>query len=43
MTASPHLMIPVVIDPKKASGALNWAVNEMTDRYKKFAQMGVRT
>ena len=38
----PHLMIPVVIDPKKASGALNWAVNEMTDRYKKFAQMGVR-
>ena len=32
----PHLMIPVVIDPKKASGALNWAVNEMTDRYKKF-------
>jgi S-DNA-T family DNA segregation ATPase FtsK/SpoIIIE len=38
----PHLMIPVVIDPKKASGALNWAVNEMTDRYKKFAQLGVR-
>ena len=38
----PHLMIPVVTDPKKASGALNWAVNEMTDRYKKFAQLGVR-
>jgi S-DNA-T family DNA segregation ATPase FtsK/SpoIIIE len=38
----PHLMIPVVIDTKKASGALNWAVNEMTDRYKKFAQLGVR-
>lgn len=38
----PHLMIPVVVDPKKASGALNWAVNEMTDRYKKFAQLGVR-
>lgn len=38
----PHLMIPVVTDPKKASGALNWAVAEMTDRYKKFAQMNVR-
>ncbi len=33
----PHLLIPVVTDPKKASGALNWAVAEMTDRYKKFA------
>ena len=38
----PHLMIPVVTDPKKASGALNWAVNEMTDRYQKFAKMNVR-
>lgn len=38
----PHLLAPVVTDPKKASGALNWAVAEMTDRYKKFAQMGVR-
>lgn len=38
----PHLLIPVVTDPKKASGALNWAVNEMTDRYKKFAAMNVR-
>lgn len=38
----PHLMIPVVTDPKKASAALNWAVAEMTDRYKKFADLGVR-
>ncbi|MDD3253724.1 MAG: DNA translocase FtsK 4TM domain-containing protein [Lachnospiraceae bacterium] len=38
----PHLLIPVVTDPKKASGALNWAVAEMTDRYKKFAQYNVR-
>jgi S-DNA-T family DNA segregation ATPase FtsK/SpoIIIE len=38
----PHLMIPVVTDPKKASGALNWAVAEMTDRYKRFAAMNVR-
>lgn len=38
----PHLMIPVVTDPKKASGALNWAVAEMTDRYKKFAEYNVR-
>jgi DNA segregation ATPase FtsK/SpoIIIE-like protein len=38
----PHLLIPVVTDPKKAAGALNWAVAEMTDRYKKFAQYGVR-
>jgi len=38
----PHLLIPVVTDPKKASGALNWAVVEMMDRYKKFAQMSVR-
>ena len=38
----PHLMIPVVTDPKKASAALNWAVKEMTDRYQKFADLGVR-
>ncbi len=38
----PHLLIPVVTDPKKASGALNWAVTEMTDRYNKFAELGVR-
>ncbi|MCR5153712.1 MAG: DNA translocase FtsK [Lachnospiraceae bacterium] len=38
----PHLLIPVVTDPKKASAALNWAVAEMTDRYKKFAELGVR-
>lgn len=38
----PHLLIPVVTDPKKASGALNWAVAEMTDRYKKFTETGVR-
>ena len=38
----PHLMIPVVTDPKKAAGALHWAVNEMTDRYNKFAAANVR-
>ena len=38
----PHLLIPVVTDPKKAAGALNWAVAEMTDRYNKFAATGVR-
>lgn len=38
----PHLMIPVVTDSKKAAGALNWAVAEMDERYKKFAQAGVR-
>lgn len=38
----PHLMIPVVTDPKKAAGALNWAVAEMSDRYQKFADYGVR-
>ncbi|MCR5672357.1 MAG: DNA translocase FtsK [Lachnospiraceae bacterium] len=38
----PHLLIPVVTDPKKASSALNWAVNEMTERYSKFAQAEVR-
>lgn len=38
----PHLLTPVVTDPKKASSALNWAVAEMTIRYKKFAQMNVR-
>ncbi len=38
----PHLLLPVVTDPKKAAGALNWAVAEMDDRYKKFAQYNVR-
>ena len=38
----PHLLIPVVTDPKKASGALNWAVAEMTERYQKFAKYNVR-
>ena len=38
----PHLLIPVVTDPKKAAGALNWAVMEMENRYKLFAQAGVR-
>lgn len=38
----PHLLIPVVTDPKKAAGALNWAVAEMMDRYQKFAQSNVR-
>ncbi len=38
----PHLMIPVVTDPKKAAAALNWAVGERTDRYKKFADLNVR-
>lgn len=38
----PHLMIPVVTDPKKAAGALNWAVAEMTKRYQLFAQYNVR-
>ena len=38
----PHLFIPVVTDPKKAAGALNWAVAEMMERYQKFAECGVR-
>lgn len=38
----PHLMIPVVTDPKKAAGALNWAVAEMDRRYREFAKHGVR-
>ena len=38
----PHLMIPVVTDPKKAAGALNWAVAEMDRRYRSFAEYGVR-
>ena len=38
----PHLLIPVVTDPSKAAAALNWAVAEMNDRYKKFADSGVR-
>ncbi|HEY9061274.1 MAG TPA: DNA translocase FtsK [Pseudobacteroides sp.] len=38
----PHLLIPVVTDAKKAAGALNWAVQEMVNRYKLFAEKGVR-
>lgn len=38
----PHLLIPVVTDPKKAAAALNWAVNEMNKRYKLFADSSVR-
>ncbi len=38
----PHLFIPVVTDPKKAAGALHWAVAEMSDRYQKFAEYQVR-
>lgn len=38
----PHLLVPVVTDPRKAAGALNWAVNEMLNRYKKFAENNVR-
>ena len=38
----PHLLIPVVTEPQKAAAALSWAVSEMTDRYKKFAEEGVR-
>lgn len=38
----PHLLLPVVTEPKKAAGALNWAVNEMNTRYKKFACVGAR-
>ena len=38
----PHLLVPVVTDPRKAAGALNWAVTEMLNRYKLFADSGVR-
>lgn len=38
----PHLLIPVVTDPKKAAGALNWAVGEMLKRYELFKEKGVR-
>jgi S-DNA-T family DNA segregation ATPase FtsK/SpoIIIE len=38
----PHLLIPVVTDPKKAASALHWGVAEMTERYKKFADFNVR-
>lgn len=38
----PHLLVPVVTDPRKAAGALGWAVNEMLLRYKKFAENNVR-
>lgn len=38
----PHLLVPVVTDPRKAAGALNWVVQEMTNRYKMFAEKGAR-
>lgn len=38
----PHLLVPVVTDPRKAAGALNWAVTEMLKRYKIFAENNVR-
>ncbi len=38
----PHLLIPVVTDPKKAAGALQWAVSEMMKRYRAFSEVGVR-
>ncbi len=38
----PHLLVPVVTEPRKAAGALNWAVNEMLERYKTFAEHNVR-
>lgn len=38
----PHLLVPVVTDPRKASGALGWAVSEMLERYQKFSDTGVR-
>lgn len=38
----PHLLVPVVTDPRKAAGALHWAVKEMMDRYDRFAKAGVR-
>lgn len=38
----PHLLSPVVTDPKKAAGALNWAVGEMTKRYQQFSELNVR-
>lgn len=38
----PHLLVPVVTDPRKAAGALNWAVSEMLNRYKIFAENSVR-
>ncbi len=38
----PHLLIPVVTEPKKAASALRWAVNEMTVRYRKFSEVGAR-
>ena len=39
---APHLLIPVVTEPKKAAAALAWAVQEMENRYKQFAKFGLR-
>lgn len=39
----PHLLVPVVTDPKKAAGTLNWAVSEMNERYKAFSLYGVKS
>ena len=38
----PHMLIPVVTDPKEAAGALNWAVSEMQKRYRRFAEVGAK-
>ena len=38
----PHLLVPVVSDPRKAAGALGWAVTEMLQRYKMFSENSVR-
>ena len=38
----PHMLVPVVTDPRKASGALGWAVSEMMKRYKIFSEFNVR-
>ena len=42
MTAFPHLLAPVVTDPRKAVVALKWAVREMEERYRKMSKLGVR-